>query len=99
MLWCWIDIQDHERFTAMVALKRITHLSCEALHSPEADARISTVRLSVGEEEWEEAWHKGRVMILEEAVSYTLKGEASGKRLMPLFELANSGEHVRLIPL
>jgi hypothetical protein len=27
--------------------------------------------------------HKGRVMILEEAVSYTLEGEASGGRLMP----------------
>jgi hypothetical protein len=43
--------------------------------------------------------HKGRVMILEEAVSYTLEGETSGKRLMPFFELANSGEHVPLIPL
>ena len=67
----------------MVALNRITHLSCEALHPPESDARISTVRLGIGEEEWEEAWHKGRVMILEEAVSYTLEGEARGKRLMP----------------
>jgi hypothetical protein len=38
-------------------------------------------------------------MILEEAVSYTLEGEESGKRLMPFFELANSGEHVLLIPL
>ena len=82
-----------------IALDRFTHVSCEALQSPEADARISTVRLSIGEEEWEEAWHKGRVMILEEAVSYTLEGEESGKRLMPFFELANSGEHVLLIPL
>ena len=61
----------------MVALNRNTHLSCEALHPPKADARISTVRFGIGEEEWE-AWHEGRVMILEEAVSYTLQGEASG---------------------
>jgi hypothetical protein len=46
----------------------------------EADARISAVRLSMGEEAWEEAWHKGRAMTLDEAVSYALEGEeeASG---------------------
>ena len=44
-----------------------------------ADARISAVRLSMEEEAWEEAWHKGRVMTLDEAVSYALKEEeASG---------------------
>ena len=39
----------------------------------EADARISAVRSGMGEEEWEEAWGKGRVMTLEEAVSYALE--------------------------
>jgi hypothetical protein len=34
MLWCWIDIQYHEHFTDTVALDRITHVSCEALHPP-----------------------------------------------------------------
>jgi len=38
----------------------------------EADARISAVRSSMGEEEWEEAWRKGRTMTLNEAVSYAL---------------------------
>jgi hypothetical protein len=42
-----------ECFAATLALDRFTHVSCEALQSPEADARISTVRLSIGEEEWE----------------------------------------------
>jgi predicted ATPase/class 3 adenylate cyclase len=41
----------------------------------EADARISAVRLGMGEEAWEEAWRKGRAMTLEEAVSYALEGE------------------------
>jgi predicted ATPase/class 3 adenylate cyclase len=46
----------------------------------EADARISAVRSGMGEEEWEEAWRKGRTMPLEEAVSYALEGkeEAGG---------------------
>ena len=45
-----------------------------------ADARILAVRTGMGEEEWEEAWRKGRAMTLEEAVSYALEGEeeASG---------------------
>ena len=42
----------------------------------EADARISTVRSGMGEEEWEEAWRKGRAMTLDEAVSYALGEEA-----------------------
>ena len=42
----------------------------------EADARISAVRLSMGEEEWEEACRKGRAITLDEAVSYAL--EAAG---------------------
>jgi predicted ATPase/class 3 adenylate cyclase/Tfp pilus assembly protein PilF len=41
----------------------------------EADARISAVRLSTGEEVWEEAWRKGRAMSLDEAVSYALAEE------------------------
>jgi non-specific serine/threonine protein kinase len=41
----------------------------------EADTRISAVRLDMGEEEWEEAWRKGQVMTLDEAVSYALEEE------------------------
>ena len=41
---------------------------------------------------------KGQAMTLEAAVSYALRG-GKGRRLMPFFELANSGEHVVLIPL
>jgi len=44
----------------------------------EADARISAVRTGMGEEEWEEAWRKGRAMTLDEAVSYALEEEAGG---------------------
>jgi hypothetical protein len=43
----------------------------------EADARISAVRSAMGEVAWEEAWHKGRAMTLDEAVSYALEEEAS----------------------
>ena len=42
----------------------------------EADARISAVRLGMGEEALEEAWRKGRAMTLDEAVSYALEEEA-----------------------
>jgi tetratricopeptide (TPR) repeat protein len=42
----------------------------------EADARISAVRSGMGEEVWEEAWSKGRVMTLDEAISYALEQEA-----------------------
>jgi predicted ATPase/DNA-binding SARP family transcriptional activator/DNA-binding CsgD family transcriptional regulator len=41
----------------------------------EADARISAVRLGMGEEAWEEAWRKGRAMTLDEVVSYALEEE------------------------
>jgi predicted ATPase len=44
----------------------------------EADARISVVHTGMGEEAWEEAWRKGRVMTLDEAVSYALEVEAGG---------------------
>jgi tetratricopeptide (TPR) repeat protein len=44
----------------------------------EADARIATVRSGMGEQAWEEAWHKGRAMTLDEAVSYALEDEADG---------------------
>jgi predicted ATPase/class 3 adenylate cyclase/Tfp pilus assembly protein PilF len=44
----------------------------------EADARISAVRSGMGEEEWEEAWRKGRAMTLDEAISYALEEEAGG---------------------
>jgi predicted ATPase/class 3 adenylate cyclase len=39
----------------------------------EADARISVVRSGMGEEVWEEAWHKGQLMALDEAVSYVME--------------------------
>jgi len=41
----------------------------------EADARISAVRLAMGEEAWEKAWRKGRGMTLDEAVSYAMEHE------------------------
>ena len=41
----------------------------------EADARISAVRLAMGEEAWEKAWRKGRGMTLDEAVSYAMENE------------------------
>jgi hypothetical protein len=44
----------------------------------EADARISAVRSGMGEEAWEESWRKGRVMTLDEAVSYALEEEEVG---------------------
>jgi tetratricopeptide (TPR) repeat protein len=44
----------------------------------EAEARISAVRSGMGEEVWEEAWRKGRVMTIDEAVSYALKEEEAG---------------------
>ena len=44
----------------------------------EADARISAVRSYMEEEAWEEAWHKGRVITLDGAVSYALEEEAGG---------------------
>jgi predicted ATPase len=44
----------------------------------EADARISAVRSSMGEEAWEEALRKGRAMTLDEAVSYALEEEEAG---------------------
>ncbi|HEX5914658.1 MAG TPA: response regulator transcription factor, partial [Rubrobacter sp.] len=43
----------------------------------EADARISAVRLGMGEEAWEEAWRKGRAMTLDEAVEYALSEDDS----------------------
>jgi hypothetical protein len=44
----------------------------------EADVRISAVRSGMGEKAWEEAWRKGRVMTLDEAVSYALEAEEAG---------------------
>jgi predicted ATPase/class 3 adenylate cyclase len=44
----------------------------------EADARISAVRLGMGEEVWQEAWRKGRAMTLDEAVTYALEKEEAG---------------------
>jgi tetratricopeptide (TPR) repeat protein len=44
----------------------------------EADARISAVRLGMGEEAWEEGWRNGRAMTLDEAVSHALVEEEAG---------------------
>jgi predicted ATPase/class 3 adenylate cyclase len=44
----------------------------------EADSRTSAVRTGMGEEAWEEAWRKGRVMTLDEAVSYALEEKEAG---------------------
>jgi hypothetical protein len=44
----------------------------------EADARTSAVRSGMGEGAWQEAWRKGRAMMLDEAVSYALDEEAAG---------------------
>jgi predicted ATPase len=44
----------------------------------EADARISAVHSGTGEEAWEEAFRKGRVMTLDEAISYALEEEEAG---------------------
>jgi predicted ATPase/class 3 adenylate cyclase/Tfp pilus assembly protein PilF len=41
----------------------------------EADARISAVRLGMGEQAWEEEWRKGKAMTLDEAVSYAMEEE------------------------
>jgi tetratricopeptide (TPR) repeat protein len=43
----------------------------------EADARISAVRLDMGEQAWDQAWRKGWAMTLDETVSYALEEEAS----------------------
>ena len=42
----------------------------------EADVRIPAVRSGLRAEAWEEEWRKGRVMMLDEAVSYALEEEA-----------------------
>jgi hypothetical protein len=44
----------------------------------EADARISAVRTGMGEQAWEEAWRKGRVMTLDGAISYALEEQEAG---------------------
>jgi hypothetical protein len=43
----------------------------------EADTRISAVRSGMGEGAWEEAWRKGRAMMIDEAVSYAMDKEGA----------------------
>ena len=50
----------------------------------EADARISAMRSGMGEEVWEKAWHKGRAMTPDEALSYALEEEEETDPLMTL---------------
>jgi hypothetical protein len=42
----------------------------------EADVSIPAVRSGLRAEAWEEEWRKGRVIMLDEAVSYALEEEA-----------------------
>jgi len=72
---------DAERAARLWGAAQILHETKGIPRDPdflaEAEVRISAVRLGMGEEVWEEAWGKGRVMTLDEAVSYALEG---GKR-------------------
>jgi hypothetical protein len=63
---------------AAQALQETKDIPRDADFLAEADARISAVRSGMGEEAWEEAWRKGRVMTLDEAASYALEEEAGG---------------------
>jgi tetratricopeptide (TPR) repeat protein len=71
-----------ERAVRLWAAAQVLHEAKDIPRDPdflaEADARISAVRTGMGEEAWEEAWRKGRVMTLDEAVSCALEEEASG---------------------
>jgi predicted ATPase/DNA-binding SARP family transcriptional activator/DNA-binding CsgD family transcriptional regulator len=58
----------------------------------EADARISAVRSGMGEEAWEKAWHKGRVMSLDEAVSYALEKEETDPLTTSASREASAGQ-------
>ena len=59
----------------------------------EADARIAAVRSGMGEEEWDEAWRKGRVMTLDEAVSYALEEEGQAPDLCPRLRTSENLPH------
>jgi tetratricopeptide (TPR) repeat protein len=63
---------------AAQALQETKDIPRDADFLAEADARISAVRLGMGEEAWEEAWRKGRVITLDGAVSYALEEEEAG---------------------
>jgi hypothetical protein len=71
-----------ERAARLWGAAQILHETKDIPRDPdflaEADARIFAVRSSTGEEAWEEAWHRGRTMTLDEAVSYALEEEAAG---------------------
>jgi predicted ATPase/class 3 adenylate cyclase/Tfp pilus assembly protein PilF len=74
--------EDSERaarlWGAAQALHETKGISRDTDFLAEADARISDVRLGMGEEVWEEAQHKGRTMTLDGAVSYALEEEEAG---------------------
>jgi hypothetical protein len=63
-------------WAAAQALHEIKGIPRDTDFLAEADARISLVRSGMGEEAWKEAWRKGRVMTLDEAISYALEEEA-----------------------
>jgi hypothetical protein len=61
------------RRNLMHSRRLLTELAESIDFLDEADARISAVRLGMGEEAWEEAFRKGRAMTLDEAISYALE--------------------------
>jgi hypothetical protein len=63
---------------AAQALQERKGISRDTDFLAEADARISAVRLGMGEEAWEEVWRTGRAMTLDEAVSYATEKEGAG---------------------
>jgi len=58
----------------------------------EADARISDVRSGMGVGTWEEAYRKGRVMTLDEAVSYALEEKEIDPLSTPAPEEPTAGQ-------
>ena len=73
---------DAERAARLWGAAQVLHETKGIPRDPdflaEADARISAVRLGMGEQAWEEAWRKGRAMTLDGAISYALEEEAAG---------------------
>ncbi len=63
---------------AAPTIQETNDISRDAYWLTEGDSRVSAVRSNLGEQTWEEAWRKGRVMTLDEAVSYALREETGG---------------------
>jgi len=73
---------EAERAARLWGAAQVLHETKDIPRDPDflnkADARISAVRLGMGEEAWEQAWRKGRAMTLDGAVSYALEEEEAG---------------------